>query len=201
MLGRMGINNCSGKKILVIGASGGVGSYAVQVGKATGAQVVAICSTKNSELVSSLGADRIVAYNVKEDMDQLKKEVNTFDMIFDCVGGDDYYNQLVGLLKKGCVYATAVGPQQHAGAEKVGLFGGIKMALTVIGRYFAGCRPYRVVVHLPWDRFASELHPLLANGSVKSILREDQTFDLKDGAKAHLKLESHRTVGKIVLRV
>ncbi|KAI7887463.1 GroES-like protein [Lichtheimia hyalospora FSU 10163] len=189
------------KKILVIGASGGVGTYAVQVGKAIGANVVAICSEKNAEFVSSLGADRIVAYNSKDDMEKLKKEVNTYDHIFDCVGGDDYYNQLVGLLKKGCVYATAVGPQKHAGAEKVGFFGAIKMVSTVVGRFILGCRPYRVVVHLPWNRFADELHPFLANGSVKSVLRDDQIFDLKDGAKAHLKLESHRTVGKIVLRV
>ncbi|KAJ8653758.1 hypothetical protein O0I10_010557 [Lichtheimia ornata] len=201
VLGNMPIKSSSGKKILVIGGSGGVGTYAVQLGKATGAHVVAICSERNSEFVSSLGADRTVAYNLQHEMDELKKEVNSYDAIFDCVGGDDYYNQFVGLLKKGSVYATAVGPQMHAGAEKVGFFGGLKMGLTVLGRLIGGCRPYRVVVHLPWDRFAGELHPLLANGSIKSVLRDDQLFDLKDGAKAHLKLESHRTVGKIVLRV
>ncbi|KAJ8654563.1 hypothetical protein O0I10_009745 [Lichtheimia ornata] len=190
------------EKILIIGASGGVGTYAVQIGKAIGAKVVAICSDKNAELVSSLGADRVVAYNLQQDMDELKKELNTYDLIFDCIGGDDYYNRFVGLLKKGSVYSTAVGPQSHLGSEKIGVLDIAKVAFTVMGRMIAGSRPYRMAaVHVPWDRFAKEVHPLLTNGSIKSVLREDQVFDLKDGAKAHLKIESHRTVGKIVLRV
>lgn len=164
--------------------------------------MVAICSDKNAELVSSLGADRVVAYNLQQDMDELKKELNTYDLIFDCIGGDDYYNRFVGLLKKGSVYSTAVGPQSHLGSEKIGVLDIAKVAFTVMGRMIAGSRPYRMAaVHVPWDRFAKEVHPLLTNGSIKSVLREDQVFDLKDGAKAHLKIESHRTVGKIVLRV
>ena len=191
------------KKILVIGASGGVGTYAIQYAKTIPeTEVVGICSTKNVELVRSLGADRIVDYTSKEAMDAfVKSEAKTFDLIVDCVGGDEYYNQLVGLLKKQGVFSTAVGPIIHNGAEKVGLLTAAKLGTTVVLRKLFGCRSYQVVISLPWKKLESEVAPLLANGKIKSVLRDDQIFDLKDGVLAHKKIESHRSVGKIVIRV
>lgn len=190
------------KKLLVIGASGGVGNFAVQIGKALGGHVTGICSSRNVELVASLGADSVVDYTSKEAMDDLvRTQKNTYDVILDCVGGDSYYNQLVGLLKKKGVYATAVGPVQHIGSSRLRLFDMLRMGLTVSARKLFGSRTYAMVVVLPWSRFYTDVHPLLENKSVKTIVPEDQIFELQDGAKAHLKIETHRTVGKIVLRV
>ncbi|KAI9496860.1 hypothetical protein BDB00DRAFT_807555 [Zychaea mexicana] len=191
------------KKVLVIGASGGVGTYAVQYAKALPeTQVVGICSSKNIELVRGLGADRVIDYTSKEAMDALvKDEFETYDLIVDCVGGDDYYNQLVNLLKKKGTFSTAVGPAIHVGSEKVGLFGGAKIVATVLGRKLFGSRSYQVVTYLPWSHLATDVAPLLADGKIKTVLKDDQVFDLKDGAQAHKMIESHRTVGKIVLRV
>lgn len=190
------------KKILVLGSSGGVGTYAVQLAKTiTDTEVVGICSGKNAELVKSLGADRVVEYTSEGSIDTLvKNEAETFDLIVDCVGGDDYYNQLVALLKKKGTYATAVGPIMHIGSEKVGLFSGAKTISTIIGRKLFGCRYYQVVVTIPYDKFGSDWERYFADGSVKTVLRDDQIFDLKDGVQAHKKIESHRTVGKIILR-
>ncbi|KAI8140195.1 chaperonin 10-like protein [Fennellomyces sp. T-0311] len=190
------------RKILVLGGSGGVGTYAVQLAKAIqNTEVVGICSGKNAEFVKSLGADRIVDYTVEGAIGALvKEEAETFDLIVDCVGGEEYYNQLVGLLKKKGTFATAVGPVMHVGADKVSLFSGAKMILTVLGRKLFGCRSYQVVLHIPWDKFASEWTPYFSDGRVKTVLRDDQIFDLKDGVLAHKKIESHRTVGKIILR-
>ncbi|KAI7882536.1 GroES-like protein [Lichtheimia hyalospora FSU 10163] len=187
------------KKILVIGASGGVGTYGIQIAKAIGAETVGICSGKNAEFVKSLGADRVVDYTSEEAIAALSRETETFDVILDCVGGDDYYYKLVRTLKKKGVYSTAVGPSMHVGADKVGLLSGVKMALTVANHKLFGDRNYSVVLNMPWVRFAHDLRPLLENGSVKSVIMKENVFQLKDGAKAHLKLESHRTVGKIVL--
>ncbi|KAI9275922.1 chaperonin 10-like protein [Phascolomyces articulosus] len=191
------------KKILVIGASGGVGTYAIQYAKTIPeTQVVGICSGRNAELVRSIGADRVIDYTSTEAMDKLvKDEVETYDLIVDCIGGDDYYNQLVNVLKKKGTFATAVGPTMHIGAEKVGLFSGFMMGSTVLGRKLFGSRYYQVVIYLPWKKMATDINPLVASGKIKTVLRDDQIFDLKDGVQAHKKIESHRTVGKIIIRV
>ena len=190
------------KKVLVVGASGGVGTFAVQYAKTIPeTQVVGICSDKNAELVHSIGADRVIDYTSKEAMDALvKDEAETYDLIVDCVGGDDYYNQLVNTLKKEGTFSTTVGPIMHIGAEKIGLSGWLGMGATILGRKLFGARTYQMVISFPWEKFPSDIAPLLADGKIKTVLKDDQIFDLKDGVEAHKKLESHRSIGKVVLR-
>jgi NADPH:quinone reductase-like Zn-dependent oxidoreductase len=190
-------------KVLVIGASGGVGMYGVEIAKAVGAEVVGICSNKNVDLVKKFGADRVVDYNDKKAMDDLaSNEVDSFDVVFDLVGGDDYYNKFMPLVKvKTGIFTTAVGPTEHNGSQKLGLLDYFSFGGTLLYRQLFASRRYSMILGLPQDKFASIIAPWLEQKKLGTYVLEENIFDLKDGNKAHEKIESQRTVGKIVLRV
>lgn len=96
------INLQKGQKILINGASGSIGSAAVQLAKYYEAEVTAVCNTRNSELVKSLGAGQVIDYT----KDNFIQHDQTYDFIFDAVGKSSFF-KCKNLLKKGGIYFSA----------------------------------------------------------------------------------------------
>jgi NADPH:quinone reductase-like Zn-dependent oxidoreductase len=98
----------AGERVLVIGAAGGVGTFAVQIAKAMGATVTGVCRAKNLELVHSLGADSVIDYG-RENFWETGKQ---YDLIFDLVGNQPLSNCRRALTEKGR-YLSAAGGAEH----------------------------------------------------------------------------------------
>ncbi|KAI8968552.1 chaperonin 10-like protein [Mycotypha africana] len=197
-------DNTRKRNILIVGASGGVGSFGVQIAKAIYPEnyVVGICSKKNTELVHGLGADKVINYDNPDEYNSfINNAKGTFDIVFDCVGGDEYYKQLDPLLNKAGIYTTAVGPVQHIGSDYVGVIAGSKIAANIAYKKIFGAHAYNMIVTIPHNDFRSKIAPLFESKAIHSKVPEGNIIPLKEGYRAHEQLASHRTVGKLVLKV
>ena len=170
----------SGQRVLVIGASGGVGTLAVQIAKNLGAHVTAVCSGKNVELVASLGADAVVNY---ESENPLQADC-PYDIVYDCVGAYTYIDAQSVLTPRG-TYLTLVP------VPDIDFFVPGQSEWEPGKGYFVA-----------WFPTAPDLQ-LLANWADSGQLRAviDSTYSLADIRAAHLRSETERAVGKIVIEV
>src|SRR5205823_1587674 len=94
-----------GQKVLIHGASGGVGTFAVQIAKLFGTEVTAVCSTRNVDMVRSIGADRVIDYTQED----FTKNGQRYDLILDCVGNRSLSDCRRIMRRKG-IYVVVGGP-------------------------------------------------------------------------------------------
>jgi NADPH:quinone reductase-like Zn-dependent oxidoreductase len=177
----------SGERLLVNGASGGVGTFAVQLAKAFGAEVTGVCSTRNVELVRSLGADHVVDY-AREDF---TRGPGGYDLVYDVAGGRSW-----SALKR--VLAPS-GRLVVAGGPKVNRITGVSMRhlarlklASALGRrkatfYIAKVNRADLVV----------LQGLLADGSIRAAL--DRTYPFEETAEAMRYLGAGHARAKVVV--
>jgi len=168
------------QKVLVNGASGGVGIFAVQLAKIFGAEVTAVCSSKNFDLVKSLGADRLIDYKQQN----FTQDAARYDIIFDAVAKESF-SSCKEVLKPNGIYITTL-PTPDAFVQG---------ALTAL---IPGKKAKFIVLNSNTEDF-TYLKDLIEAGKMRTVI--DRTFPLNELAAAHTYSENGRTVGKIAIAI
>jgi NADPH:quinone reductase-like Zn-dependent oxidoreductase len=174
-----------GQKVLINGASGSVGTYAVQLAKYYGTEITGVCSAGNFELVKSLGADKVIDYT----QDDFTQNGETYDIIFDTVGKRSF-SECKNSLKKNGVYLTTIPTLAVLPNILVTLKGGgkrVKFAAT-------GLRPAR--------KKAKDLlyiKELVEAGEIKAVI--DRTYSMEQIVEAHRYVETGHKKGNVVIKI
>jgi NADPH:quinone reductase-like Zn-dependent oxidoreductase len=164
-----------GQIVLIHGASGGVGTLAVQLAKWKGAHVIGTSSKKNMDFLKELGADEVIDYE-SEHFEDILRDI---DLVFDTIGGDVQMNSLK-VLKPGGILVSTVGIKDPAAVKAKGIQGISYMARS-----------------LP-DQLR-EMAQLIDEGKLRPIIAK--TLPLQQAAQAQMESEKGHTRGKIVLTV
>jgi NADPH:quinone reductase-like Zn-dependent oxidoreductase len=174
-----------GKSVLVNGASGGVGTFAVQLAKTLDAKVTAVCRTRNIELIRSLGADDVVNYT----RDDVTGGAARFDAILD-FSGDHRLADMRRILAPRGVYIASTG---NGGA----LLGPIPLLLTVVTTAPLRKQRLRVLTAKRNIEDLAHLAGLVAAGTVKPVI--ERQYPLAETAEAIRFIEQEHARGKVVL--
>lgn len=168
-----------GQKVLIYGASGSVGTFAVQIAKHFGAQVTGVCGTANLELVKSLGADEVVDYTTED----FSKAGRVYDVIVDTVGKSGFGHSMKSL-KRGGLYVLVMG------SMLVSWFGGMWIAITGAGKILSG-----IAMPAPGDQ--AFLKELIEAGELRTVI--DKRYPLAQIAEAHRHAEGGHKKGNVVV--
>jgi NADPH:quinone reductase-like Zn-dependent oxidoreductase len=169
----------SGQHVLINGASGSIGTFAVQLARYFGATVTGVCSGKNAELVKSLGADHVIDYTQAD----FTRNTNSYDIIFDTVGKSSFSSCKNALKPDGC-YLPTKGLHNSLLARWTGLVGG-----------------KRVISGMSIKKTASLifLKQLIEAGEIKAVI--DRCYPLEQLPDAHRYVEQGHKKGNVVITV
>jgi NADPH:quinone reductase-like Zn-dependent oxidoreductase len=174
-----------GQHVLINGAGGGVGTMAVQIAKALGAEVTAVTSPRHLELARSIGADHVVDYTV----DDVTNHQGRFDLVLD-IGGNHSLSRLGRVLAPGGSIVL-VGPGHGQWVGPIA-----RVAGAVIRTRF-GSHPIRAFLANPNREDLEYLKGLLEAGAIRPVIERTYPFDRIPEAIAHV--ESGRAQGKLVI--
>jgi NADPH:quinone reductase-like Zn-dependent oxidoreductase len=169
-----------GQRIVVYGASGAIGTAGVQLAKYLGADVTAVCNTKNLEIVKSLGADRVIDYT----KDDFTKNGETYDVILDAVGKHSF-KRSKGSLKPGGVYLATDGFRNLLLALWTSRFGDKKVRFQLPPVYA--------------QKDLLLLKELVETGKFRPVI--DRRYPLEDVVEASRYVETEQKTGNVVLTI
>jgi NADPH:quinone reductase-like Zn-dependent oxidoreductase len=172
-----------GQDVLVYGATGAIGSAAVQLLKSLGATVTAVCDTDNVELVTGLGADRVIDYTAGD----FTKDEQAYDVVLDAVGKSSF-SQCRPLLKRRGIYLSSdLGPlsQNPVLALITPLFGGKKVMFPIPGKHD--------------QEEVKNFGELIESGAFKPVI--DRTYPLDQIVEAYKYAETGQKIGNVVISV
>src|SRR5216110_3538460 len=179
-----------GQKVLINGASGGVGTFAVQIAKSMGADVTGVCSTRNIELVQSLGADHVIDYT-KEDF---TKSAERYDVMLDNVGNHSL-SECKGVLTPAVKYVLIGG----GGAGDQGFLGGLGKALwAMVFSKFVNQQMGMMMADANHNDLTI-LADIMQSGKLKPVI--DRTYTLEQVPDAIRYVEKGHARGKVVITV
>jgi len=171
----------SGQKVLIIGASGAVGTFAVQIAKSYGAEVTGVCSTSNLDMVRSIGADQVIDYT-QEDFTQGE---GRYDLIFDAVRKRSFSECKRALNPQGIYVVTAFSPALLLQQQWISMTGSQKMVPMI---------PKKLV-----ERDLQDLKELLEAGKLKPVI--DRRYPLSEVPEALRYYGNGHARGKVVITV
>lgn len=170
----------AGQKVLIVGASGGVGVFAVQLAKLMGADVTGVCSAANLDLVRSLGADHVIDYG-REDF---TARAGAYDVILDTVGGTNFGKCKRALTANGVYVPLELGARELWQGLVTSMRGG-----------------NRVIVNISGDSVEDMdyLSGLLERGDIRPVI--DGVYPLDQISEAHRRVEGRHKTGAVVVSV
>ena len=182
-----------GQKVLINGATGGVGTFAVQIAKSLGAEVTAVCSTRNVDLVRSIGADHVIDYT-KEDF---TKSDQRYDVIFDNVCNHSFFERRRVLTPKGICVLAGIG---GAGVKEGQALG------RIAGNLFTA-RGLSLFVDQKFAQYMTKmskqdlimLGDLIQTGKLRPVI--ERTYKLSDAPEALRHLDGGHARGKVIITV
>ena len=170
----------AGQKVLINGASGGIGTFAVQIAKSFGAEVTGVCSTRNLDLVRSIGASEVIDYT-QEDFAQGGEQ---YDLIFDIAGKRPVSDYAGALRPEGTFVSCAISPAALLLGPLMSMFGSKKVVQ---------------LSHSPSAADLAFMNELLEAGKVAPVI--DKAFPLSEAAEAVRYYEDKNPQGKVVITV
>jgi NADPH:quinone reductase-like Zn-dependent oxidoreductase len=177
-----------GQKVLINGAAGGVGTFAVQIAKVFGAQVTGVCSTKSVDLVRSIGADHVIDYT----RDDFTRSAQRYDLIFDCVGNRPLTAYRRVMTPKGTFIACGVRP----GGRWIGPLPSLLKLL--VSSWFVSQNVVFFIARIGTDDLIV-LKELIEANKVTPVI--DRRYTLSEAPEAVRYLKEGHARGKVVMTV
>jgi len=175
-----------GQKVLINGAAGGVGTFAAQIAKSFGAEVTGVCSTRNVEMVRSIGADQVVDYTQED----FTKSARRYDVILDCVGNHSF-SECRRVLNPSGIYVGAGGTSDNW------MIGPLTRAIKAFILSWFVSQKQAMVLAKPSKEDLTIMHDLMEAGKVTPVI--DRRYSLREVPEAIRYLEQGHARGKVVI--